>query len=164
MRLTLYTDFSLRVLMYLGTKEQSELSTIQDISNAYHISKNHLMKVSHELGQAGYIETVRGRGGGIRLAKAPELINIGEVVRRMEDDFHLVECFDPSGNNCPISPACGLKGVLGRALAAYLQVLSEYTLQDLLLNKHDLQAIFQKESSNDYTDGSSSSSLSSSRL
>lgn len=166
MRLTMYTDFSLRVLMYLGTKERSELSTIQDISNAYHISKNHLMKVSHELGQAGYIETVRGRGGGIRLAKAPELINIGEVVRRMEDDFHLVECFDPSGNNCPISPACGLKGVLGRALAAYLQVLSEYTLQDLLLNKHDLQAIFQRESSNDndYTDGSSSSSLSSSRL
>ncbi|MNY60073.1 iron-responsive transcriptional regulator [compost metagenome] len=87
-------------------------------------------------------------------------------MRRMEDDFHLVECFDPSGNNCPISPACGLKGVLGRALAAYLQVLSEYTLQDLLLNKHDLQAIFQRESSNDndYTDGSSSSSLSSSRL
>ncbi|SDL53046.1 transcriptional regulator, BadM/Rrf2 family [Paenibacillus jilunlii] len=173
MRLTMYTDFSLRVLMYLGTKERGELSTIQDISNAYHISKNHLMKVSHELGQAGYIETVRGRGGGIRLAKAPELINIGEVVRRMEDDFHLVECFDPSGNNCPISPVCNLKGVLGRALAAYLQVLSEYTLQDLLLNKHDLQAIFQRESldttrqsgnDNDYSDGSSSSSLSSSRL
>lgn len=145
MRLTMYTDFSLRILMYLGAKEQSELSTIQDISDAYHISKNHLMKVSHELGQAGYIEAVRGRGGGIRLAKRPELINIGEVVRRMEDDFHLVECFNPAGNSCPITPVCGLKGVLGRALAAYLQVLSEYTLEDLLLNKHDLQAIFHKE-------------------
>lgn len=145
MRLTMYTDFSLRILMYLGAKEQRELSTIQDISDAYHISKNHLMKVSHELGQAGYIEAVRGRGGGIRLAKRPELINIGEVVRRMEDDFHLVECFNPAGNSCPITPVCGLKGVLGRALSAYLQVLSEYTLADLLLNKHDLQAIFQKE-------------------
>ncbi|MGN7760017.1 RrF2 family transcriptional regulator [Paenibacillus sp. 22594] len=145
MRLTMYTDFSLRILMYLGAKEQSELSTIQDISDAYHISKNHLMKVSHELGQAGYIEAVRGRGGGIRLAKRPELINIGEVVRRMEDDFHLVECFNPAGNSCPITPVCGLKGVLGRALSAYLQVLSEYTLADLLLNKHDLQAIFHKE-------------------
>ncbi|WP_379152321.1 RrF2 family transcriptional regulator [Paenibacillus sp. sgz5001063] len=145
MRLTLYTDFSLRILMYLGTKERSGLSTIQEISDAYHISKNHLMKVSHELGQAGYIETVRGRGGGVRLAQSPELINIGEVVRRMEDDFHLVECFNPAGNHCPIAPACGLKGVLGRALNAYLQVLSEYTLQDLLLNKHDLQDIFQRE-------------------
>lgn len=143
MRLTLYTDFSLRILIYLGSKEQAELSTIQDISNAYHISKNHLMKVSHELGKAGYIETVRGRGGGVRLALAPEEINIGEVVRRMEDDFYLVECFNPSGGGCPISPVCGLKGVLGKALQAYLQVLDEYTLQDLLSNKDDLRAILQ---------------------
>lgn len=146
MRLTLYTDFSLRILIYLGAKQREELTTIQDISNAYGISKNHLMKVSHELGKAGYIETVRGRGGGIRLALKPEEINIGEVVRRMEDDFYLVECFNPSGGSCPISPVCGLKGVLGRALQAYLQVLSEYTLQDLLINRDDLRAILHERS------------------
>lgn len=145
MRLTLYTDFSLRILLYLGAKERNELSTIQDISNAYQISKNHLMKVSHELGKAGYIETVRGRGGGIRLAVSPEKINIGEVVRRMEDDFYLVECFNPAGCSCPISPVCGLKGALAKALQAYLQVLHEYTLQDLLINKDDLRAILQQQ-------------------
>ncbi|AIQ28253.1 Rrf2 family transcriptional regulator [Paenibacillus sp. FSL P4-0081] len=147
MRLTLYTDYSLRILMYLGAKQREELTTIQDISSAYGISKNHLMKVSHELGKAGYIETVRGRGGGIRLALAPGKINIGEVVRRMEDDFYLVECFHPSGGSCPISPVCGLKGVLGRALQAYLQVLGEYTLEDLLMNRDDLRAILQESSS-----------------
>ncbi len=145
MRLTLYTDFSLRILIYLGAKKRDELSTIQEISNAYQISKNHLMKVSHELGKAGYIETVRGRKGGIRLALEPRDINVGEVVRRMEDDFYLVECFNPAGGSCPISPVCGLKGVLGRALQAYLQVLDEYTLQDLLVNKDDLRAILQPQ-------------------
>ncbi|MNN49451.1 iron-responsive transcriptional regulator [compost metagenome] len=103
------------------------------------------MKVSHELGKAGYIETVRGRKGGIRLALEPGDINVGEVVRRMEDDFYLVECFNPAGGSCPISPVCGLKGVLGRALLAYLQVLDEYTLQDLLVNKDDLRAILQPQ-------------------
>ncbi|AHV97377.1 RrF2 family transcriptional regulator [Paenibacillus sabinae] len=145
MRLTMYTDFSLRILLYLGTKERSERSTIQEISDAYNISKNHLVKVAHELGKAGYIETVRGRGGGIRLAHAPEAINIGEVIRRMEDDFHLVECFNPAGNQCPITPVCGLKGVLGRALNAYLQVLDEYTLEDLLVNKNGLKMILQQQ-------------------
>ncbi|MNR17055.1 HTH-type transcriptional repressor NsrR [compost metagenome] len=103
------------------------------------------MKVSHELGKAGYIETVRGRRGGIRLALEPGDINVGEVVRRMEDDFYLVECFNPAGGSCPISPVCGLKGVLGRALQAYLQVLDEYTLQDLLVNKDDLRAVLQPQ-------------------
>ena len=102
MRLTMYTDFSLRVLIYLGTKEKGELSTIQAISDAYGISKNHLMKVTHELGKLGYIETIRGRGGGIRLAMEPEDINIGQVVRHTEDDFHLVECFDCKTNSCVI--------------------------------------------------------------
>ncbi|NGM84106.1 Rrf2 family transcriptional regulator [Paenibacillus sp. 7124] len=145
MRLTMYTDFSLRILLYLGTKERSERSTIQEISDAYNISKNHLVKVAHELGKAGYIETVRGRGGGIRLAHTPGEINIGEVIRRMEDDFHLVECFNPAGNHCPITPVCGLKGVLGRALNAYLQVLDEYTLEDLLVNKNGLKMILQQQ-------------------
>ncbi|MGK7376634.1 RrF2 family transcriptional regulator [Planococcus sp. 1R117A] len=143
MRLTMYTDYSLRVLIYLASKEENKLSTIQEISDAYNISKNHLMKVTFELGKAGFIHTVRGRGGGIRLADIPQNINIGTVVRRMEDDFHLVECFDMEHNRCPIAPVCGLRGVLGKALHAYLAVLDEYTLEDLLFNKEGLQAILQ---------------------
>ncbi|AQQ54407.1 RrF2 family transcriptional regulator [Planococcus lenghuensis] len=143
MRLTMYTDFSLRVLLYIGTKEQEQLSTIQEISTSYNISKNHLMKVTHELGKEGFIETVRGRGGGIRLAKPPEEINIGAVVKKMEDDFHLVECFSAEGNTCPIAPVCGLKGVLAQALKAYLDVLSGYTLADLLMNKQGLRMLLQ---------------------
>lgn len=143
MRLTMYTDFSLRVLIYLGTKEQGKLATIQEISDAYNISKNHLMKVTFELGKAGFIHTVRGRGGGIRLADLPENINIGTVVRKMEDDFHLVECFDMEHNRCPIAPVCGLRGVLGKALHAYLTVLDGYTLEDLLFNKEGLREILQ---------------------
>ncbi|MFC4713216.1 RrF2 family transcriptional regulator [Planococcus dechangensis] len=143
MRLTMYTDYSLRVLIYLGTKDNGKLTTIQEISDAYHISKNHLMKVTFELGKAGFIETVRGRGGGIRLADRPENINVGAVVRQMEEDFHLVECFNPEGNTCPISPICGLRGVLGKALNAYLAVLDEYTLQDLLFNKEGLRDLLR---------------------
>lgn len=143
MRLTMYTDYSLRVLIYLGTKEDGKLTTIQEISDAYHISKNHLMKVTFELGKAGFIETVRGRGGGIRLADRPENINVGKVVRKMEEDFHLVECFNPVTNMCPISPICGLRGVLGKALHAYLSVLDEYNLQDLLFNKEGLRDLLR---------------------
>lgn len=139
----MYTDYSLRVLIYLGTKEDGKLTTIQEISDAYHISKNHLMKVTFELGKAGFIETVRGRGGGIRLADRPENINVGTVVRRMEEDFHLVECFSSETNTCPISPICGLRGVLGKALHAYLAVLDEYNLQDLLFNKDALRELLR---------------------
>lgn len=143
MRLTMYTDFSLRVLIYLGTKDQGKLTTIQEVSDAYNISKNHLMKVTFELGKAGFIQTVRGRGGGIRLADHPQNINVGTVVRKMEDDFHLVECFDMEHNRCPIAPVCGLRGVLGKALHAYLTVLDGYTLEDLLFNKEGLREILQ---------------------
>mgnify|MGYP002062285485 CR=1 FL=1 len=141
MRLTMYTDFSLRVLMYVGAKERSQLSTIQEISTAYGISKNHLMKVTYELGKHGYIETVRGRGGGIRLAHDPININVGEVVKKMEDDFYLVECFNCASNRCVITPVCKLRNVLHQALTAYLSVLDAYTLQDLLVNKEELGAI-----------------------
>lgn len=141
MRLTMYTDFSLRVLMYIGVKEKSELSTILEISNAYGISKNHLMKVTYELGKLGLIETVRGRGGGIRLALLPEEINIGEVVRKTEDDFNLVECFNCTTNRCVITPVCKLRNVLHQALDAYITVLDQYTLQDLISNKEQLGAI-----------------------
>lgn len=146
MRLTMYTDFSLRVLIYLGMKGTETLSTIQEISETYGISKNHLTKVTHELGKMGYLETVRGRGGGIRLHVDPSLINIGEVVRKTEDDFHLVECFNAEENRCIITPACRLKGVLHDALQAYLAVLDRYTLADFVENNEALRAIFLKTS------------------
>ncbi|MGP1909876.1 Rrf2 family transcriptional regulator [Metabacillus sp. JX24] len=144
MRLTNYTDYSLRVLIYLASKEKGELSNIKEIAEAYTISKNHLMKVSYELGKMKVIETVRGRGGGIRLALDPEKINIGAIVRQTEDDFNLVECFDPERNMCAISPACKLKGVLHKALKAYLEVLDGYTLADLVQNKSMLSQLLKQ--------------------
>jgi len=137
----MYTDFSLRVLLYLGIKGTKELSTVQEISDAYNISKNHLTKVVHELGKMGLVETTRGRGGGIRLNVKPDEINIGATVRKTEDDFHLVECFNCETNQCVITPACKLKGVLHEALAAYLKVLDNYTLADFVENNEDLAAI-----------------------
>ena len=141
MRLTMYTDFSLRVLIYLGAKETGEISTVQEISDTYSISKNHLTKVVHELGKMGLIETIRGRGGGIRMKVEPENINVGELVRRTEDDFHLVECFNSESNSCILSPVCRLKGALHEALNAYLAVLDNYTVADFIINKDELKAI-----------------------
>lgn len=128
--------------MYLGVRGRENLVTIQEIADAYQISKNHLMKVTHDLGKHGYIETIRGRGGGIRLAVEPEQINIGDVVRKTEDDFHLVECFNPEGNLCKISPECRLKFALHEALKAYLAVLDTYTLADVLVSKDILSELF----------------------
>ncbi|MFZ3588878.1 RrF2 family transcriptional regulator [Bacillus sp. DJP31] len=141
MKLTLYTDYSLRVLIYLASKKDQDLANIKEIADSYHISKNHLMKVTHELGKMEILETIRGRNGGIRLAKEPTEINIGALIRQTEEDFHLVECFDAENNRCVISPVCGLKHVLQKALQAYLKVLDEYTLDDLVKNPFDLQAL-----------------------
>lgn len=137
----MYTDFSLRVLLFLGIKGDNKLSTIQEISDAYGISKNHLTKVVHELGKLGLIETVRGRGGGIRLNVSPKDINIGETVRKTEDDFYLVECFNCEANQCVITPACRLKNVMHEALAAYFKVLDSYTLHDFVGDNKELAAI-----------------------
>ncbi|MGD6960316.1 RrF2 family transcriptional regulator [Rossellomorea aquimaris] len=145
MRLTLYTDYSLRVLIFLASKPKEELSNIKEIADAYSISKNHLMKVTYELGKNGLIETIRGRNGGIKLAQSPEDINIGKLVRTTEEDFHLVECFDAKNNSCVITPVCGLKHVLGKALNAYLSVLDEYTLADLIRNPMDYRFLFQEQ-------------------
>ncbi|CAM3913459.1 Rrf2 family transcriptional regulator [Lederbergia lenta] len=142
MRLTNYTDFSLRTLIFLAAKDPSELSTITEIAEAYSISKNHLTKVVHELGKIGAIETLRGRGGGIRLAIPPEEINIGAIVRKTEEDFKLVPCFEEGGSHtCVISPVCSLKHALHRALTAYLSVLDEYTLADLVATPHDYRVL-----------------------
>lgn len=132
MHLTLYSDYSLRVLMYVGIN-RDRLCTIGEIADAYDISRNHLMKVVKDLGQSGYLETIRGRSGGIRLAREPHDINIGQLVRHTEEGFELVECFGTS-NLCAISPACRLRGLLGNALNAFLDVLDEASLADLLEN------------------------------
>ena len=139
MRLTSYTDYGLRLLIYVALKGD-DLATIQEVADAYAISKNHLMKVAYHLGLYGFLETVRGRGGGLRLAQAPENIRLGDVVRRMEDDFALVECFEPS-NACRITRACRLKGILGEALEAYLSVLDRYSLADLMGQQTALEKV-----------------------
>ncbi len=129
MRLTRYTDYSLRSLIYVGLQEPAQ-SSIGEIARAYGISENHLTKVVHQLGRLGLIRTIRGRGGGLRLALPPEQIVIGRVVRQTEDDLALVECF--ASGACVITAPCPLKQALGEALSAFLAVLDGYTLADLL--------------------------------
>ena len=133
MQLTLYTDYSLRVLIYLGINTQ-RMATISEISDSYHISRNHLVKVVHNLATQGFIQTTRGRGGGLSLARPAQQINVGDVVRHTEVNFHLVECFDHDHNTCPISTACFLKGALYEAQRAFIAVLDRYTLEDVLAN------------------------------
>ena len=130
MRLTHLSDYSLRVLMYAGAVPR-RLVTIQEIAKAYGISENHLMKVVHGLARQGYIETVRGRGGGIRLARPASEITVGSVIRAMEDDFALVECFR-TDNTCRITPVCRLRRALQQALEAYFEVLDNWTLAELV--------------------------------
>jgi Rrf2 family transcriptional regulator, nitric oxide-sensitive transcriptional repressor len=144
MRLTVYTDYSLRVLIYVGLKE-SGLATVGEISDSYGISRNHLTKVVHRLGLLGYLENVRGRKGGIRLAKPPRAINVGKLVRRLEEDMALVQCFDPMGSRCRIERACVLRSTLHEALAAFLAVLDSRTLEDLIAPRRPLQRLLQEE-------------------
>lgn len=130
MRLTTMTDYALRLLMYVA-HQPGRLCTIAEIADAYDISQAHLMKITHQLGLAGFIETVRGKGGGMRLAAAPSAINLGAVVRAVEPDFALVECFG-AGNRCSLTSYCRLAGVLGGALASFLAHLDRHTLADLV--------------------------------
>jgi Rrf2 family nitric oxide-sensitive transcriptional repressor len=148
MRLTTYTDYSLRVLIYLGVQSE-KLVTIKQISEHYGISNNHLLKVVHQLGLLGFIETVRGRNGGLRLARPASQIVIGDVVRKMEQDMALVECFaegriDPH-SDCRIMDACVLKGALTKALQAFLDVLDQYTLAELVAPKARLAELLLVE-------------------
>jgi len=129
MRLTQYTDYSLRVLIYLGLHEDRRC-TIREISDAYSISRNHLMKVVQQLAAEGFIESVRGVGGGLRLTSDSARLTVGQVVRAMEPDLGLVECMR-SGNECVITPACGLRGMLAEARDAFLDVLDRYTVADI---------------------------------
>ena len=139
MRLTSFTDYSLRTLLYLCA-HRDQLVTIQDIADMHSISKNHLMKVVYQLGQSGLVETVRGRNGGLRLAKDPKDINIGALVRMTETDFFMAECFDREHDTCPLTPNCTLKHTLNDATRAFLAVLDRQTLQDMLPQQADAGA------------------------
>ena len=136
MRLTRYTDYAMRVLLYLAARPD-RLCSISEIAGAYGISQNHLMKVVSDLVGAGYLDSVRGRSGGVRLARPPAEINIGAVVRHTEDGFDLVDC-----GSCIIAPACGLTGALGQALAAFMKVLDGYTLENLMSKRLDMAGLF----------------------
>lgn len=131
MRLSLFTDYSLRVLMYGALKDGQSFS-LNDVASAYHISRNHLVKVVNHLAKLGYLETRRGRNGGIALGMKPQAIKIGMLVRRTENSPVLVECFDPKTNTCSLNGMCKLKGVLAEAAQAFYTVLDSYTLQDLV--------------------------------
>lgn len=141
MRLTMYTDYSLRVLLYLALLPEGKKATIQEIATNYQISKNHLMKVIHQLGKLGYIKTIRGHGGGIVLNQRPEALVIGEIVRKTEDDFYCVECFNQKDNRCIITPSCKLRNIMYEATQSFLAVLDQYTIADLLTTADDLKQL-----------------------
>jgi Rrf2 family nitric oxide-sensitive transcriptional repressor len=136
MRLTIHTDYALRTLIYLGLRPGLVVS-VAEIAESFAISRNHLVKVAQHLRDGGYVETTRGNGGGVRLVKAAASINIGDVVRFMENDMALVTCFSKSGH-CRIYPACLLRGALQEALGAFLAVLDRFCLADLLGPRQDL--------------------------
>ena len=144
MRLTVYTDYALRLLMYLAVKDDG-LATIAEVAVSYGISKNHLMKVAHQLGQAGYVETVRGRGGGLRLAKPVEAINLGDVVRHTEPDMAVAVCLQPIDAPCAIKSCCVLRRALAKAGAAFLEVLDGYSLADLVEPRTPLRSLLAIE-------------------
>ena len=140
MRLTVYTDYSLRLLIYAALKPDG-LVNISDVAGAYRISRSHLSKVVHQLGIAGFLETVRGKGGGLRLARPPAAIRIGDVVRCTEPDMALTPCFPPDDGQCPIVASCLLRSALQEARDAFLGVLDRYTLADLTTGRPQLRSL-----------------------
>ena len=142
MRLTSFTDYSLRVLIYLAAWP-GRRATIGEIARAFDISENHLMKVVHLLGREGLLVNIRGNGGGLELAAAPDTINVGEVVRVTEGPAVPAECFDAERNGCVISPICKLRGVLGEAVKAFYATLDRYTLEDLVGNRQAMARILR---------------------
>ena len=144
MQLTLHTDFALRVLIYLAQKKD-RLSTISEIADFYNISRNHLVKVVHHLSTENFIQTTRGKHGGIRLARAPEMISVGEVVRRMEPNFDIVECFSADNQPCTVISVCALKEVLYQASNQFLGVLDNYSVADATKQNERTEQIFSVE-------------------
>ncbi len=144
MQLTLRTDYSLRVLIYLAQKD-GELATIGEIAKFYQISRNHLVKVVHHLGNAGFLNTIRGKHGGIKLARAANLIFIGDVVWQMEPGFNVVECFTSSKQACVVAPICTLKSILQQASNEFLSLLNRYTVADTITKNEQTGQIFSME-------------------
>lgn len=142
MRLTTFTDYSLRVLIYLGTRNDKR-AAVGDIADAYGISKHHLMKVILFLAGEGYVLTTRGKGGGVELKLDPERIRIGDVVRKSEADSVLVECFARDTSSCRIERPCVLRGAFEKAVQAFYAVLDTYTLADLLDNRSALVRVLR---------------------
>ncbi len=137
MRLTVHTDYALRVLMYLALHRE-RLVTIREIARAYGISEHHLTKVVQGAGRLGWVETVRGRGGGLRLARLPAEISVGEVVRATEEELGLVECMQIPAGKCALTSACVLQSALSEAMAAFMAVLDSCTLADLVAPRERL--------------------------
>lgn len=141
MRLTLYSDLSLRLLMYLAVKEKTTAS-VREVSEAYRISRGHLIKIVQELTGSGFVETVRGRTGGVRLRRPADEIVVGDVLRATERDFRLAECFSSRTSKCVIAPVCRLRVVLHSAMLAFLDVVDEVTVADLVARPSRLGVIF----------------------
>jgi Rrf2 family nitric oxide-sensitive transcriptional repressor len=143
MRLTVYTDYALRLLMYLAVHDERR-PTVGEVAQSYGISRNHLMKVVYDLALAGYVATTRGKRGGLRLGRPAAEIGLGEVVRHTEPDMALVPCAAPEAAPCAIAPACRLRGALARAQLAFLEVLNGYTLADLVENRAALDGLLAR--------------------
>lgn len=144
MRLTRFSDNALRCLIVLGL-EPGECITVQVIATRMNMSYEHLVKIVQRLAELGYVETVRGRNGGVRLSKPADEIRLGKLVRETEENLTIVECFDPEHNTCPISPVCRLAGVLDEALSAFLAVLDQRTLADALQPREQLVSLLRGE-------------------
>ncbi|WP_394132960.1 Rrf2 family transcriptional regulator [Shewanella maritima] len=143
MKLTRYTDFGIRILMYVAVQHPREnLFRIAEVTEVFELSSNHVAKIIHHLGKLGYIDTIRGKSGGFKLAVEPEDINLGQLIRQLENSLAPIDCDEP---RCRFTTACKFKGVLGRAVAAYLAVLDEYTLADIVVNKAELLATLPEQ-------------------
>jgi Rrf2 family nitric oxide-sensitive transcriptional repressor len=152
MHLTMFSDYAMRLALYLGS-HPGRLVSVEEVGRAFGISRNHLVRVVQTLTELRVVESQRGRGGGMRLAKPPSEINVGWLIRRTEPHFNVVECFDPATNTCPIAPACGLRGALQRAQQAFLGVLDEYTLDRLLTRRSDLVVLLNPPAPGEGTAG-----------
>lgn len=139
MHLTNFSDYALRVLIYLSLR--NEKSSIAEVSKILNLSENHLMKVVHRLAKLGYIQSLRGKNGGIQMALAPRKINLGKIIVELEPNFNIAECFDEEKGLCILSPECRLKGYFNEAKKAFLKTLGKYSLADLTKNKSELLAL-----------------------
>jgi len=146
MQLTRQTDYAIRVMMFLGIQQDDRLVTISDIAEHFDISRNHLMKIVHKLGQMEYIQTVRGKYGGLRLERSTKSVNLGQLVKDFETTLEVVDC---QKLTCPIAGACELKPMMQKAQDAFLAVLNDYTLQDLLSNPADMRSLLGLNDSDD---------------